>query len=497
MLVIGVDIGTSSTKGVLVDEAGHVMASHSVPHDVDRPRPGWAEQDADSVWWGDFVKVVRALLTQLPGRRDVAGVGVSGTCPTLVPVGRDATPLRKGILYSIDRRALAEIDEVVRALGESYIMEQSGNALSTQCIAPKMLWLKRNEPEVYRHTQWMMGTNGYVVWRLTGEPCWDHFCAGDGGFGYSINRLEWDVDALAQVGVDSALLPPLRWATEVVGRVHRDAARETGLPEGTPVITGTGDAAAEMVGTGVIAEGATALLYGSTLTTMTPVRSPWAHPGFILTPGLKPSTYIVSSVLGAGAALVEWLRKAVSIGDDSRPDYDVLEAEALSVSPGSDGLTFVPYLTGQRSPALNPNITGALLGLTPEHKMGHIYRSALEGVAFALRWCLSELDASGLLEDRKLRAAGGGSRSRLWTQIVTDVCRYDQQLTTSSVRAPIGAAYLAGTAVGLLSENDLHCRWVTPDRLVQVRPDVSKAYDAPYRRFVSYVKVLGDVALPA
>jgi xylulokinase len=497
LLIVGVDIGTSSTKGVLVDEAGRLVASHSVPHGVDRPHQGWAEQDADSVWWGDFVSVVRALLSQVPGRPDVIGVGVSGMCPTLVPVGHSGTPLRKGILYSIDRRALAEIDEIIGTLGESYVMDRSGNALSTQCIVPKMLWLKRNEPEVYRDTRWILGTSGYVVWKLTGEACWDHFCAGDGGLGYDMNCLEWDVDALTRVGVDPTMLPPLRWATEVVGKVCFDAARETGLPEGTPVVAGTGDAAAEMVGTGVIEEGATALLYGSTLSTMTPVRTPWVHPGFILTPGVKPSTYIVSSVLGIGAALLEWLRNAVSLRGVGLPDYEALEAEASSVPAGSDGLTFVPYLTGQRSPVVNPSITGALLGLTPEHRIGHIYRSALEGVALALRSCLSELERSGLLGDYELRAAGGGTRSQLWTQIVTDVCRHDQLLTATSVRAPIGAAYLAGAAAGLVSESALQHLWVTLDTLVQVRPGIADAYDASYRRFASYVKLLGDQTLSA
>ncbi len=493
MFLVGVDIGTSSTKGVLVDESGQIIASHTVPHGVVRPNPAWAEQDADQVWWGDFVEIARSLMSQAPAGSKVASIGVSGTCPTLVPVGHDGKPLRRGILYSIDRRALAEIDEIVSGVGEHEILAQSGNALSTQCVAPKLLWLKRHEPEVYGNTQWVLGTTGYIVWRLTGEACWDHFCAGDGGYGYHISDCRWDIDALGKMGIDPSILPPLRWSTEVVGAVNGDAARETGLPEGTPVIAGTGDAAAEMVGTGVIDEGSLALLYGSTLATMSPVSRMWIHPGFILTPGLVPGSYLVSSVLGTGCALIEWIR-GVLAWDGSVPDHATLEDEAVRAPAGSDGLVFMPYLTGQRSPEVRPEMSGALLGLGPGHSRGHVYRAALEGVAFALRSSLAELSREGLLGEYEIRAAGGGSQSELWTQIVTDVCRHAQMLTSGSVRAPIGSAFLAGRAVGIVDARDLRERWVGFRGAVNVREACADAYDHHYGRFMDYVSLLAGNA---
>ncbi|MEA4882276.1 MAG: FGGY family carbohydrate kinase [Clostridia bacterium] len=493
MLLVGVDIGTSSTKGVLVDKSGQIIASHTVPHAVARPNPAWAEQDADQVWWGDFVEIARALMSQAPAGSKVASIGVSGTCPTLVPVGHDGRPLRRGILYSIDRRALAEIDEIVSDVGEHEIVARSGNVLSTQCIAPKLLWLKRHEPEVYENTQWVLGTTSYVVWRLTGEACWDHFCAGDGGYGYQLSDCRWDIDALNRMGIDPSILPPLRWATDVVGTIHSEAARETGLPEGTPVIAGTGDAAAEMVGTGVIDEGSLALLYGSTLATMSPVSKMWVHPGFILTPGLLPGSYLVSSVLGTGSALIEWIR-GVLAWDGSTPDHATLEGEAIRAPAGSDGLVFIPYLTGQRSPEVRPDMSGALLGLNQGHSLGHVYRAALEGVAFALRSSLAELSREGLLNKYEIRAAGGGSQSELWTQIVTDVCRHAQRLTSGSVRAPIGSAFLAGRAVGIVDARDLRERWVGFRSIVSVREDYANAYDHHYDRFMRYVSLLAGNA---
>ncbi len=493
MLLVGVDIGTSSTKGVLVDESGQIIASHTVPHGVARPRPAWAEQDADKVWWGDFVEIARALMSKAPAGSEVAGIGVSGTCPTLVPVGHGGKPLRQGILYSIDRRALAEIDEIVSAVGDMEIVARSGNVLSTQCIAPKLLWLKRHEPEVYSNTKWVLGTTGYVVWRLTGEACCDHFCAGDGGYGYHLGDCRWDIDALSRMGIDPSILPPLKWATDVVGAVCREAACETGLPEGTPVIAGTGDAAAEMVGTGVMDEGSLALLYGSTLATMSPVSKTWVHPGFILTPGLVQGSYIVSSVLGTGSALIEWIRETLA-WQGQVPDHAVLEGLAVGVPPGSDGLVFIPYLTGQRSPDVRPDMSGALLGLNQGHSLGHVYRAALEGVAFALRSCLAELSSAGLLGEHEIRSAGGGSQSELWTQIVTDVCRHTQMLAAGSVRAPTGSAFLAGRGVGIVGSCDLQDRWVGFRGSVNVREASANAYDHCYDRFMKCVDLLAHSA---
>jgi xylulokinase len=488
LFLIGVDIGTSSTKGVLVDQSGRIVASHRVAHGVDRPHPSWAEQDADVVWWGEFAAVARALMSNLPHGGRVVGVGVSGTCPTLVPVSHTGKALRPGILYSIDHRALSELGEIKSLVGEKEIRKRSGNALSTQCIGPKILWLKRHEPEIYERTQWFLGTHNYVVWRLTGEACWDHFSAGDGGYGYDFRNWSWDADALSKMGIDSSKLPPLRWSTELIGTVQKQASTETGIPEGTPVIVGTGDAAAEMVSTGVVDEGSVALLYGSTLVTMLPVKQPYVSDGFILTPGLEPGSYLVSSVLGTGCALVEWLRDL--LGWDGRlPGYSLLEAEASLVPPGSDGLTVLPYLSGQRSPMLNLDMHGAILGMNQSHHRGHIYRAILEGLAFALRACLSELENAGLLDGYQIIAAGGGSHSKLWTQIMTNVCHREQKLLVGSVQAPVGSAYLAGKAVGVVQPQDLQ-EWAKIQETVHVQRDVAVAYDGFYDRFSKYLNAL-------
>ncbi|NLS45677.1 MAG: sugar kinase [Firmicutes bacterium] len=488
MYLIGADIGTSSTKGALVDEFGEIIASHSVFHGVDRPFSTWAEQDAEKIWWGEFVTVVRALMSKAPEGSKIACVGVSGICPTLVPVGSNGKPLRPGIMYSIDRRALKEINEIISLVGEEEILERSGNVLSTQCISPKIIWLKRHEPEIYKRTKWFLGTNGYIVWRLTGVACWDHFCAGDGGYGYDIHDCSWDTEALDKMGIDSSLLPPLKWSTEVVGTVQGPAARETGLPMETPVIAGIGDAAAEMVGTGVVDEGSLALLYGSTLTTMSPVNKLFISPGFILTPGLEPGGYFVSSVLGTGSALVEWIREILA-WDGRMPDYNTLEKAAELIEPGSGGIVVIPYLTGQRSPVVNPNMFGAIIGINQGHTLGHIYRAVLEGVAFALRLSLSQLESKGVLKDYRIRSTGGGSGSRLWTQIVTDVCRREQALTSESIRAPIGSAFLAGKAMGIVSPGDLN-KWVGFRETVNVHKDAADTYDPLFIQFRRYLNAL-------
>jgi xylulokinase len=221
---------------------------------------------------------------------------------------------------------------------------------------------------------------------------------------------------------------------------------------------------------------------------MLPVKQPYVSDGFILTPGLEPGSYLVSSVLGTGCALVEWLRDL--LGWDGRlPGYSLLEAEASLVPPGSDGLTVLPYLSGQRSPMLNLDMHGAILGMNQSHHRGHIYRAILEGLAFALRACLSELENAGLLDGYQIIAAGGGSHSKLWTQIMTNVCHREQKLLVGSVQAPVGSAYLAGKAVGVVQPQDLQ-EWAKIQETVHVQRDVAVAYDGFYDRFSKYLNAL-------
>lgn len=487
---IGLDIGTSSTKAVLVDVDGNVLADLRQSHPVLRARPGWAEHDPERHWWDDAVTLVRRLLdTSGIKGENVAAIGCSGVCPVVLPVDEEGTPLRPAILYSIDSRAIGEARELERRLGEAVVRADSGQPLSSQSVVPKLLWLRRHEPDVWVRTRKVLGATGYLVYRLSGEMVVDHFTAGDGGLGYVLSRGEWNDDLLEEIGLSAELFPDLAWPTDVVGRLQPEAAEALRLPPGIPVIAGTGDALAEMIAAGVQRVGETALLYGSTMTTMTLIDEPWLHDGFITVPGWQPDTLITSAVLGTGAELLNWWSRVI----DRPMDADLmhsLNAAAGRVAPGADGLTVLPYLTGERSPNVNPDLRGAFLGLQPGHGPGHFVRALMEGAALALRLCLEELPSQW--RPRRVFAAGGGTASREFLQIVSDACGMEQHVCNASVSAAMGSAWLAAVGVGALQDASGAPKEQTPSLQTwagmeaSAVPDRSRVevYDELYKRFL-------------
>lgn len=486
MYLIGIDIGTSSTKGVLVDKNGKVIAHGRRPHQVEFPQLGWAEQNADLVWWRETKDIIKELLAKSevhPGK--IAAIGCSGVCPVILPIDEDGNPLRNGILYSIDRRAEKQIRLLNKEVGLDRIND-SGQPLSFQSVIPKLMWLKENEPTVWANTDKILGATGYVVYRLCGAKTVDHFTAADGGFGYSMTRFDWNEEAFRLVGIDRSIMPHLTWPADIAGHLSAVAAHETGLLEGTPVISGTGDALAEMISTGVSQVGETALLYGSTLTTMTIIDSPWFHEGFITVPGLEPDQMITSSVLGSGMSSFSWLGRL--LGEETeRSLFDRYEKEASVVTRGSDGLLALPYLTGQRSPAVNPNMRGAFIGFSQHHKPSHLLRSLMEGIGFALRLTLEEVPHVDTI-----RVVGGGVNNSLLLQIVSDICRRTQKVVSGHIGAPLGSAWIAGRGVGLVSA-DSYQHWVRIEREVVPDKSSSMEYDAIYKKFKASLKGMQTV----
>ncbi|HLT57822.1 MAG: hypothetical protein LOD91_04125 [Limnochordales bacterium] len=491
---IGVDIGTSSSKAVLVDEDGRILSRAVRRHPVLRARPGWAEHDPERHWWGDTVHLVRTLLDQADGRgQDVAAIGCSGVCPVVLPVDKDGQPLRPAILYSIDTRALAEAQELERQLGRERIVEDSGQPLSSQSVVPKLLWLRRHEPAVWARTHKILGATGYLVFRLSGAMVVDPFTAGDGGLGYTLRSGQWNEALLAEIGLPADLFPRLAWPTEVVGTLQAEPARELGLPPGIPVVAGTGDALAEMVAAGVHRVGETALLYGSTLTTMTVIDEPWLHPGFISVPGWRPGTWVTSAVLGTGAELLNWWSRVTARTMDEKFMRELDEA-AAAVPPGAEGLTVIPYLTGQRSPQIRPHLRGAFLGMTPAHGFGHFARALMEGAGMALRACLAEIPEPW--RPAQVVAAGGGTASRVFLQIVSDLCRIQQHVCDPSVNAALGSAMLAATAVGGHAGPDESLpRWAPVRETVTVDAAQASLYDAVYDRFRAALAAVAELPL--
>jgi xylulokinase len=471
-LLLGIDLGTSSSKGVLATPAGDVVATAERPHELSLPRPGWAEHDAETVWWADFVAICRELVDRAAS--PPAALCVSGIGPCLLAADASGRPLRPAILYGIDTRATAEIDELTERYGEAAIVARAGSRLTTQAVGPKLLWLRRHEPEVWEQTAMLLMASSFAVHRLTGEYVLDHHSASQCDPLYDLGAGGW----ISEWGEDVAPgleLPRLVWPGEVAGTVSAAAAEATGLAAGTPVAAGTIDAWAEAASVGVRAPGETMLMYGTTMFIVGVVEQVRSHPGLWATNGVAPGTRSLAAGMATSGALTGWLRRIA--GD---PPFETLLEEAAGVPAGSGGLVALPYFAGERTPIFDPHARGAVLGLTLSHGRGHLYRALLEATAYGVRHNLETMDEAGGHPER-LVAVGGGTRGGLWTQIVSDVLGRPQDLPEHTIGAAYGDALLAGLATGMVADD---ARWnataatVAPDAR---RADVYEELYALYR----------------
>lgn len=481
-LLLGIDIGTSSSKGVLVSPRGEVLARASRAHDTSYPHPGWVEHDAETVWWQDFLALARELVGAA-GDRALAGLAVSGIGPVLLPADAAGRPLRPAILYGVDTRAAREIEELTAELGRESIVERGGTPLSSQAVGPKWRWLARHEPEVYERTELFLMASSYLVHRLTGEYVLDHHSASQCDPMYDLRAADWAAD-WAELTAPGIRLPRLLWPTEVAGAVSAAAAAETGLPQGLPVTAGTVDAWAEAASVGVADPGDTMVMYGTTMFLVQVLADPRPDPGLWTTRGAFPGTYSLAAGMATSGAITDWLRKLVG------GDFADLVARAAEVPAGSRGLLTLPYFAGERTPVFDPDARGVIAGLTTSHGLGELYRATLEGIAYGVRHNLEVMTSAGGASSR-LVAVGGGTQGGLWTQIVSDVTGTEQQVPAETIGAALGDALLAAVATGL--EPDI-AAWNPVHTVVHPDPVRTSVYDGFYRRYRELYPATAEIA---
>ncbi|MEU3274927.1 FGGY family carbohydrate kinase [Saccharomonospora sp. NPDC006951] len=444
-MVIGVDIGTSSSKGVLVDrDTGAVVHTAVREHAVSRPRRGHAEMDP-RVWWAEFTGITGELLRARGAEGSVAAVGVSGMgpCVALTGGGDPGTeqPLRPAILYGVDTRATAQIAALDEELGADAVLERCGSRLSTQAVGPKLAWIAENEPDVAAKAKRLYMPSSWLVSRLTGEYVLDHHSASQSVPLYDSRELDW-YEPWARRVAPWLDLPPLRWPGDVAGTVTATAARETGLEAGTPVITGTIDAWAEAVSVGAQHTGDLMIMYGTTMFLIATTERRLTMPSLWSTVGAYEGTRNLAGGMATSGAVTEWLR-----GLFGGPAHAELLDEASRSGPGAGGLLMLPYFAGERTPIADPRARGVIAGLTLEHTRGDLYRAALEATAHGVRHNIAALREAGARLDR-IVAVGGGTQGGLWTQIVSDVTGVEQVIPSVTVGAGYGAALLAAEATG-------------------------------------------------
>jgi len=483
--LLGVDIGTSASKGVLVRENGDVVASAAEEHSLEIHRPGWAEHDAEKVWWRDFITITSSLVSS--GKiapRQIAGIGLSAISPAILPIDREGRPLRKAILYGIDTRATPEISELQQIIDSSASLHRSGVRLSSQSAAPKVLWIRRHEPRVWDRTHLVVNGSGFLLYRLTGNATLDVYdAAGFAPFADPEN-CRWTADTGEHVSPPEKL-PRITWTCEIAGRISAAGARLSGLAEGTPIITGTADAAAEAVSAGVDQPGDMMVMYGSSVFFILRTRQLCTSPHFWCAPFLEKGTYVLTGGMSTSGSLTRWFRDQFAPQEMERERcggsnaFSALANLAADSRIGAKGVVMLPYFAGERTPILDPDAKGLIFGLSLNHTRADVYRALLESVGFGIRHNMDRMREEGNGPGRIL-AVGGGTCNPLWMQIVSDIAGIEQHIPEQRIGAAYGDAFLAGVGIGLFSGIGEAGRWVKVGGVVRPNRAAGRAYDGYY-----------------
>ena len=481
---LGVDIGTFESKGVLVDGDGQIVAQASRPHEMRVPRPGWAEHDPNQDWWGDFVHITRSILaSSRVDPKTIKGIGCSAIGPCMLPVDQAGDALMNGVLYGVDNRAAKEVEELTDQIGLETLMSTCGNALTSQSVGPKILWLKRHHPEIFKETDRIHTSTTYIVSKLTGHTVIDHYTAANFNPLYDIRTQTW-TNQLTDIIINGEQLPELLWSSEFAGEVIPKAAEETGLAAGTPVLAGTIDAAAEAVSVGVTGPGQMMMMYGSTIFIIMPTEERVADSRLWYAPWLIEGQHACMAGLATSGTLTHWFRDQFAKELARDQAFPELASEAASSPPGANGLMIHPYFSGERTPIHDPLAKGSIVGLNLTHTRGDIYRALLEGIALGTGHVIDTFRDAGATPV-SLHAVGGGVKNDVWSQATSDVTGMAQIVREKSVGASYGNAFLTAVALGEAQWRDIDL-WNPIVSTIEPLPENSTLYRQRLALFKQY-----------
>jgi xylulokinase len=491
--VLGLDVGTSGLKAVLLDADGRTLGESQAAYPLRTPQPGWTEQDPED-WWLACQRAVQMLwekgLSLTPS--DVAAVGVSGQMHSLVLLDSEGDVCAPAILWS-DQRTGAECEEIVARVGASELRALTGNRALPGFTAPKLMWVRRHWPDAYRRARRLLLPKDFLRVRLTDDIVTDVSDA-SGTLLFDVRNRRWSRDMVGALGIDESLLPRAAEGISRTGSITSHAASMTGLVQGTPVVAGGGDNAAAAVGVNVVEPGVGMLSIGTSGVLFAPIAAYPEHVDgrvHVFCHALPERWHLMAVTLSAGGSL-RWFRDLLAPllpvpGDDA---YDWLLERAASAPAGADGLVFLPYLTGERTPYSDPRARGAWVGLHLGHSLDHMARAVLEGVAFSQRQGLDLLRASGAAVNA-VRGAGGGLQSAVWRQILADALQVGVQTTRLPTGAARGAAVLAGLGEGLYRTPDVGIRWA--DQRVDAPGAPGAAFERAWRLYDRLYPALASI----
>ena len=500
--VIGVDIGTQSTKALLVGGDGKIVASESQTYQVDTPRPMWAEQWPD-VWFS----AVTDCIGRLVAKAGVPAADIKALCVSSlyggsgIPVDVAMTPLHPCLIW-MDRRATKEVDWVKNLPELDRLMAISGNSVDSYYGYTKMLWIKNERPEVWAKTKYFLPPNSYVNYRLTGEVAVDHSSAGNIGGVYDMQNRCWSKETLDMLGIPLEMMPPrLVESSEVVAGLSAEWAEKLGLSAGMPVMGGGVDAAMATLAAGVTQPGDHVAMIGTSMCWGYINDKTDAKHGLISMPYVFEGSnklYIFGGAITAGAS-VSWYREQFCHAEIQRAaelkvdPHQLLEEQAGEIAPCSEGVMFLPYLMGERSPIWDPKASGAFVGLSLYHTRAHLYRAVLEGVTFALYHnMVTGAKGAAKLDDR-LIVVGGAAHSDLWMQIISDVTGYTVYTIREEVEAALGASLLAASGAGVIDNAAVEKGWVQLDERTRPRPEIHAKYEKRFKLYCDLYPSLKNV----
>jgi len=479
-LFLGIDVSTTGAKALLIDEQGKVKASATTPLTRETPKPLWSEQDPHEWWKGTAESVRKALADARTKGEDIAAVGLTGQMHGLVLLDAGRRVLRPAILWN-DQRTARECEEIESRFGRQNLIREVGNVALTGFTAPKILWVRNHEPEVYAKAKLVLLPKDYVRLRLTGEAAMDK-ADGSGTILFELKARDWSKRLLESLDIPREWLPPTHEGPAVTGRVTAEAAAETGLSTGTPVVAGGGDQAAGAVGAGAVRPGVVSLTLGTSGVIFATTDAPLVEPEGRLHAFCHavPGKWHFMGVTLSAAGSLQWYRDTLA----AKESFAELVGEAERAPAGSDGLLFLPYLSGERTPYPDPLARGGFVGLTLRHTRAHLTRALLEGVAFSMKDCFGLLQGAGLAGVKEVRIAGGGAKGALWRRIVASALGLPMLTVNSTEGAAYGAALLGGVGAGAWPSVEAAC-----DATIAVTgrdepvADWTKAYAALYPHY--------------
>ena len=478
-LYLGVDIGTYETKGVLVDHEGNIYNQASIKHEMIVPKPGWAEHSPKDVWWGDFVEITKQLLKKkdiFP--EQIKCVAVSAIGPCMLPIDNKTEPLYSGVLYGVDTRATNEINYLNNTLGNEKIFNFGGNALTSQSIGPKILWLKTHHPDIYKKAEKIVTSTTFIVQKLTDQCVIDHYTAANFTPLYDKLNLKWSSELSKDI-IDISKLPELKWSTEIAGYITKQASLETTLQQGTPVTVGTIDAAAEAISVGVKDTGDIMIMYGSTMFFIGLTNGDKSNETLWSAPWLFKNEFALMAGTSTSGTITQWFKKEFAKDLDSDEALQILSEMAEKSPIGSKNLITLPYFSGERTPIQDPNACGIIFGLNLTHKREDIYRSIIEGISYGANHIIETFMQSDFIPN-KLFAVGGGVKNKIWTSSISNISCLSQELKSKTIGASYGNSFLAALSLGDVGISDIDS-WNKTKDIIKPKPSV--IYEEQFKIF--------------